>query len=168
MQFKGKPPLKRGVDGAFEVGGQHRHALIVLHQLQQGVDIHIGVAIRRPGDIADALGKHAVSFVKEQQADIGPDSLKDSGQVFLGFANVFVDHAGDIDAHQTQAQHAGQHARRMGLARARIAIKEGNDAGTAANAGANAPFGEHALSMSDGANNLLDALQGLAVDDQVA
>ena len=144
----GVEPAGEGVvDVGPQVGGQDGQAVEGLQPLQQVGALDVGVAVVGVLHVA-ALAEDRVGLVEEQHrvdpAGLGEDPL----EVLLGLPDVLVDHRGQVDRVEVEAEVGGDHLGRHGLAGAGVAGEQGGDAAAPATAAAHPPLGEHPVAVA--------------------
>ena len=87
---------------------------ICLHALQQVVDLDVGVAVVAVFDLA-ALAEQGVGLVEEQDGAAIFGGVEEPAQILLGFADVFADDGGEVDAVEVEAQFVGKTSAAMVL-----------------------------------------------------
>ena len=84
-----QPAQEGAVEGGLPVGGQDGQAAVVLHALQQVVDLDVGVAVVAVLDLG-ALAEQRVGLVEEEDRAAPLGRVEDRAQVLLGLADVLV------------------------------------------------------------------------------
>ena len=110
-----QPPHESRIEILAAVGRQDGDAVEALDPLQQIVDLDIGEAVVRVLHLR-AAAEQRVGLVEEQQRAAVLAGVEHVAQPLLGLADIFVDHAGQINAQEVEAERAGQHLRGHGLA----------------------------------------------------
>ena len=90
------PPGKRLIHVLAQIGGENHDALIRFHALQQVAGLNIGIAVVRVGDFRP-LAKQRVRLIKEENCIARFGFVEDLRQVLLRLADIFIDHAGEVD-----------------------------------------------------------------------
>ena len=106
------------VDVGPQVGGQDGEAVEGLHPLQQVGDLDVGVAVVGVAHLGP-LAEEGIGLVEEQDGVDAVGLGEDPLQVLLGLTHVLVDHGGQVDGVQVEAEVAGHDLGRHGLAGAR-------------------------------------------------
>src|ERR1039457_2422229 len=130
------------IDGLPLIGGQDGHAPVVLHALQQVVDLDVGVAVVAVPDLA-AASEERVGLVEEQQGAALVGGVEHLAQVAFSLADVFADHAGQVDPVQGQPEFTGDDLGGQGLAGAGLASEQGSDAAAPGDGFGEAPVAQH-------------------------
>ena len=166
MDLEHDATFKGFVHVLFEIGGEDGDPFVSFDELEEDVDVHVGVAVVGVLDLG-AFGEDAVGFVKEEDAGVGARALEDAVEVFFGFADVFVNDGGDVDAQETKAQGRCDDLGGEGFAGARFAIEEAGDAESAANATGQLPIAQDAVALHDGVADGVDLSAGVLIEDEI-
>src|SRR6266566_4742070 len=98
-----------------KIGREHDQSLILLHSLQQKIDLDVGVAIMGILDLC-AFAEQGIALIKEQEALAEFGFAKNLAEPALSFSNVFADHRGEINLKKVERKLIGQHFGGKGFA----------------------------------------------------
>src|SRR6266851_7674414 len=114
------------VQVSFAVRGQDGNSLELLHPLQQVVNLDVGKAVVCVLDLG-ALAKQGVGLIEEQHHVGALTRVENLLKAFFSLADVFVDHAGKVDAEELHSQGPRYDLRSHGFSRAAGTGKHGSD-----------------------------------------
>jgi len=112
------------VDIAFKIGGQDGQAIVIFNSLQQIGNFLIGVFVVGVPYFCP-FTKNGIGLVKKQDPVFVLGLIKEAGQVFLRFADIFGDDHRQVDAKDGFVGVLAEQGGRHGFSGARRAIKKG-------------------------------------------
>src|SRR3569623_2044712 len=116
-----------GIEQRFRIGGEDGETAITLHALQEIGELDVGVAVVTVLHLA-AFAEQRIGLVEQQHRAAGLGGTEQAFEVFLGLADVFAHHRGEVDAIKIAPEVGGDDLGREGLARAALAREQRTNA----------------------------------------